>query len=474
MNRRYHWGHWVLIAAMAALQGCEASGTGAGGDAGIGSDSGITQWGDANVSTDTIQIGGGKDTGGVEDVVLPSDDFCLNNPGSFLCPCETNDDCYSGYCIPSSEGIQLCSKTCEASCPAGWSCKPDPSGAESSYICIEDQINLCRPCQSNEECKFFSHVGDRCVFVSDEAGSFCGTACEDDGDCQTGYGCQEVPDVDTEQLSFQCVKLDGECGCSTRAVAEAAATTCLNAQCSGSRVCTDEGLTACNAPDPEPEICDGLDNNCNGQVDEGFDDGDGDGMANCVDEDDDNDGALDVDDNCPLVDNPGQEDDDDNGVGNLCDPPMVPEFIGTEPPSPANNTQPNVLGTGEPGSIVYIYADDACDAPEAATVVGDDGTWMVMVIVPDGTTTILYAAAESSYGVISDCTPEGLVYQELGDKATPVILDSDPSSPANHNSPTILGIGEPHATIRLFTEEGCVGDIIGEGTADASGNFAVD
>ncbi len=48
------------------------------------------------------------------------------------------------------------------------------------------------------------------------------------------------------------------------------------------------------------EICDGIDNNCNGTTDEGFTDTDNDGMADCVDTDDDNDGTLDAADCAPL------------------------------------------------------------------------------------------------------------------------------------------------------------------------------
>ncbi len=50
------------------------------------------------------------------------------------------------------------------------------------------------------------------------------------------------------------------------------------------------------------EVCDGLDNNCNGVEDEGFLDTDGDSMADCVDPDDDNDGANDPMDYAPLDD----------------------------------------------------------------------------------------------------------------------------------------------------------------------------
>ena len=95
------------------------------------------------------------------------------------------------------------------------------------------------------------------------------------------------------------------------------------------------------------EICDGIDNDGDGDIDEGFPDTDKDGIADCADEcddrDDDNDGVpncddicllgddnLDADndgvpdacDTCPYESNPGAEqdaDDDNDGVPNACD-----------------------------------------------------------------------------------------------------------------------------------------------------------
>jgi len=75
-------------------------------------------------------------------------------------------------------------------------------------------------------------------------------------------------------------------------------------------------------PDVNPggkEICDGKDNNCNGEVDEGFPDLDSDGLKNCIDLDDDGDGVNDAADNCPAVYNPDQVDGDRDGIGDLCD-----------------------------------------------------------------------------------------------------------------------------------------------------------
>ena len=80
----------------------------------------------------------------------------------------------------------------------------------------------------------------------------------------------------------------------------------------------------CSPRDPDiypgaTEICDGKDNNCNGEVDEGYGDRDGDGIKDCVDPDDDQDGVKDMIDNCPAVYNPDQADGDHDGTGDVCD-----------------------------------------------------------------------------------------------------------------------------------------------------------
>jgi len=69
-------------------------------------------------------------------------------------------------------------------------------------------------------------------------------------------------------------------------------------------------------------------------------DTDADGEGDVCDTDDDNDGVLDINDNCPLIANPNQEDADNDNIGDVCDDDNdndgVPNTIDTCPNTPAD------------------------------------------------------------------------------------------------------------------------------------------
>ena len=122
--------------------------------------------------------------------------------------------------------------------------------------------------------------GATCVAGLDGGQSACASNCLNDGDCRDGWLCElTAPDPycsprcehDSQCESGSCIEQTGRCR---------------------SEDCTDgadndyDGFTDCEDPDCSGscvDACDGIDNDANGTVDDGFEDSDGDGQADCVD-----------------------------------------------------------------------------------------------------------------------------------------------------------------------------------------------
>ena len=218
----------------------------------------------------------GLDAGGDDSLTGP---LC---PGDEGCACDENAECDNGLCIDGPDG-RVCAITCIDDCPEGSRCTQvsTPNGDTVSY-CAPRWLMLCAPCDSSISC---GSTGDNqavCV-AQGNAGAYCATSCKGESDCPEGYDCQAAFSVEGLQQTA-CVPTatgdgDAPCGCNTFARQSQLGTTCtvtttdeqgnVIGACEGSRFCDADGLTACLAPDPQPEICDGIDNNCNGQVDEG-------------------------------------------------------------------------------------------------------------------------------------------------------------------------------------------------------------
>jgi len=194
---------------------------------------------------------------------------CLPGEGCFLDKCKENADCQSQWCVEHM-GEGVCTETCVSECPTGWTCQQVQGFTDLVYICVSRFANLCRPCSSSSECESAGGVEDLCVSYG-EKGSFCGGICSDSQDCPWDFVCKEL--TTTEGIiTKQCVAETGECPCTDRSAELSLFTQCQQTNewgsCKGKRICTAEGLSPCDAPPPSEEACNGLDDDCDGDVDE--------------------------------------------------------------------------------------------------------------------------------------------------------------------------------------------------------------
>ncbi|MFT5430620.1 MAG: hypothetical protein ACI9OJ_001296 [Myxococcota bacterium] len=225
-----------------------------------------------DVSTDTGGTSDGADSGPQVDGVATLNDSIdaketTSEKAQFGEPCYENTDCDSSYCIESFNGF-VCSKTCFEDCPEDYACKAlVNSGADIAFICVPDVFTLCLPCTADTQCN-----GGRCTPIGDE-GSFCSPLCEVDDDCPESFDCVEGPAVDGATNEKLCRPTSGSCQCTGANPGQLRPCSATNeiGTCQGLQECLgNDGWAGCSAPTPVSEVCDFADNDCNGQVDEGF------------------------------------------------------------------------------------------------------------------------------------------------------------------------------------------------------------
>jgi hypothetical protein len=304
----------------------------------------------------------------IEIIAPPDEESPLAGIGD---PCSSNDECETWWCV-FGECVDVCIDECEA----GFACIQAPGVMEPLYLCLPENPTLCSPCSSDEDCQIYGALDSQSAYCIDYGieGAFCGNGCTDDDSCSNGYTCVATTSLDGEEASV-CKRKTGVCECSNYAVFAGTSSACLVGNeigsCVGERYCTEDGLIECegefatlevcdgldndcdgvvddkiataectiennigtctgkllcvdgeefcDALIPTEELCDKIDNNCDGDVDEGFTDDNGNGILDCLEGDTDDDGVVDAEDNCIDVPNGDQLDSDEDGAGDACD-----------------------------------------------------------------------------------------------------------------------------------------------------------
>jgi hypothetical protein len=132
--------------------------------------------------------------------------------------------------------------------------------------------SLCRPCQVDGDRGEAGDLSATCLEHTNGLGLYCGAHCDAMSPCPVGYECTESA-LEDGTFASQCVPMSGA-ACARNALSsdEGASTSCSltseHGSCSGARACGEAGLSECTALTPSAEVCDAMDNNCDGEIDE--------------------------------------------------------------------------------------------------------------------------------------------------------------------------------------------------------------
>ncbi len=177
--------------------------------------------------------------------------------------CENDDRCETGLCDAAPGFSPVCVRKCSNDCFTTEVCV---QLTPNRFSCQPDQRKLCQPCAADVDCPYPS---DKCLAVNGE--KVCGRDCAFDQYCPTGYRCLNAQGIDGLPKVQQCIPINASCACLARGdFQQACETTNELGTCSGTKQCDlVSNAVVCDAHAPVAETCNGIDDDCDGTIDEG-------------------------------------------------------------------------------------------------------------------------------------------------------------------------------------------------------------
>ncbi len=208
-----------------------------------------------------------------EEVAVPDGAEIVEEQGwPPLLPCSSDEDCDSGMCLKSLAN-SVCAVECDGnSCSRnGWACFALRNW-EGPALCLPETSMLCLPCENHNDCSALDVSFSGLCLDLEDTGKFCGAPCVNSAQCPKGYTCPAVV-LEDGSLVGQCQPKIGQCVCNEIGRKVGWSVPCshdnIYGSCAGVTECPDSGPAVCSVDPPTAEMCNLADDDCDGDIDEG-------------------------------------------------------------------------------------------------------------------------------------------------------------------------------------------------------------